>query len=248
MTPPLFLVDALPPPDQTVRLAGAEGRHAARVRRLGIGERVDLGDGVGSVAACVVIRAEGDELTLAVAGMRQVPAPDPAIVVVQALAKGDRAELAVELLTELGADVIVPWAAARSVPRWEGPRGEKSLQRWRSTAREAAKQSRRAWLPQVLDLHRTDAVAGLLSTAGTAIVLHESAGHGVAALDLSAPGRVVLVVGPEGGVSDEELAAFVAAGAVPVRLGPEVLRTSTAGAAAVAALSVRLGRWSLMAG
>lgn len=239
MTPPLFLVEALPDAGKAV-LAGAEGRHAARVRRLGIGERLDLGDGAGGVAQCVVTGVGVDELTLRVVERRFVSAPDPALVVVQALAKGDRGELAVELLTEVGVDEIVPWQANRSIARW---RGEKSLQRWRSTAREATKQSRRTWLPRVADLHDTTDVAALLGDAATAVVLHESAGFSLAALEWPATGRIVLAVGPEGGVTDEELVAFTAAGAVAARLGPEVLRTSTAGVVAVAALSQRFGRW-----
>lgn len=240
MTPPLFFVDALPAGDVVV-LGGAEGRHAARVRRLGVGERLDIGDGVGGVARCEVSAVGTDELTLTVVDRRAAQGPDPALIVVQALAKGDRGELAVELMTEAGVDEIVPWAANRSIARW---RGAKSLQRWRSTAREAAKQSRRGWIPRVADLHDTGAVAGLLAAADTAVVLHESAARSLSAVDLAGAGRIVLVVGPEGGVADDELAAFTAAGAVAARLGPEVLRTSTAGVVAVAALSARLGRWS----
>jgi 16S rRNA (uracil1498-N3)-methyltransferase len=243
MTPPLFVVEALPRGTEAV-LAGAEGRHAARVRRLGVGERLNLGDGMGGLARCVVAAVGADELILTVVDRRAVPAPDPALIVVQALAKGDRGELAVELLTEAGVDEIVPWAAGRSVTRWSGARGEKSLQRWRSTAREAAKQARRVWVPKVADLHDTAAVAAMLATADSAVVLHESADIGLPALNLPGAGRIVLVVGPEGGVADEELAAFTATGAVAVRLGPHVLRTSTAGVVAVAALSARLGRWT----
>ncbi|MBA2554345.1 MAG: 16S rRNA (uracil(1498)-N(3))-methyltransferase [Geodermatophilaceae bacterium] len=243
MTPPLFLVDALPVADETV-LAGDEGRHAARVRRIAVGERIDLGDGAGGLACCVVAAVGRDELSLSVVGRRTVPAPDPELVVVQALAKGDRGELAVELLTEAGVDEIVPWAASRSVTRWSGPRGEKSLQRWRSTAREATKQSRRAWLPRVGDLRDTAAVTALLAAADTAAVLHEDAPGSLPGLRLAGSGRIVAVVGPEGGLSDDELTAFTAAGAVAVHLGPAVLRTSTAGVVAVAALSARLGRWS----
>lgn len=239
MTPPLFLVDALPDEDEVV-LAGAEGRHAARVRRLGVGERLDLGDGAGGVARCVVAGVGTDELTLTVEDRCVVPPPDPTLVVVQALAKGNRAELAVELLTEAGVDEIVPWAAARSVARW---RGEKSWQRWRASAREATKQSRRPWIPRLPAVQETAAIARLLAAADTGLVLHESADRAVPAVDLASSGRILLVVGPEGGLTDVELAVFTAAGAVAVRLGPEVLRTSTAGVVAVAALSVRLGRW-----
>lgn len=240
MTPPLFLVDEVPE-SGSLRLAGPEGRHAARVRRLGVGERLDVSDGKGAVARCTVAAVDGDALYLDIGERYVVPVQEPRLVVVQALAKGERGELAVELLTELGVDVIVPWAAERSIVQWRGERGDRALQRWRSTAREAAKQSRRAWRPEVTDLHTTAQVAGLVATV---FVLHEAADLPLTGQRLPADGDLVLVVGPEGGVSEGELAAFTAAGAVTVRLGPEVLRTSTAGVAAAAALSARLGRWA----
>ncbi|MBA3523849.1 MAG: 16S rRNA (uracil(1498)-N(3))-methyltransferase [Geodermatophilaceae bacterium] len=242
MTPPLFLLDPLPDGDVVV-LGGPEGRHAARVRRIGVGEVLDVSDGRGAVARCAVSSVGDDALVLRVLARRIVTPPEPRIVVVQALAKGNRGELAVELLTEVGVDVIVPWAASRSVTKWEGARGERSRERWRSTAREAAKQCRRPVLPDVTSLHTTAQVASLI-TQTTSLVLHEAASAPLAAVTLPHPGDLVLVVGPEGGISEAELATFTAAGATPVRLGPEVLRTSTAGVAAVAALSVALERWT----
>lgn len=263
MTPALFLVDGLPAGDM-VSLDGEEGRHAARVRRIRVGESVVIGDGRGTLAECVVDAVGADSLRARVVSRREVPLPDPRLVVVQALPKGERAELAVELLTELGVDEIVPWAAAHSVVRWSTERAAKALTRWRRTAAEAAKQSRRAWVPVVGELADTAEVAELIgrvgsaATAGTiesagtagrapaAFVLHEDATDPLTAVEL--PGaserrEIVLVVGPEGGITAEELGIFAAAGATPVRLGEPVLRTSTAGAAALAALSVRLGRW-----
>lgn len=239
MTPGLFFVDQLPAGDVVV-LDGAEGRHAARVRRIGAGETVLVGDGRGALAECVVDGAGPDSLTLRVTARRSVPEPDPRIVVVQALPKGERAELAVELLTEVGVDEIVPWASARAVVQWTGERGVKARAKWQRAAAEAAKQSRRAWVPQVAELART---ADLTARAATMLVLHEIASEPLSQVELPGAGDIVLVVGPEGGVSDDELAALTAAGARAVRLGDPVLRTSTAGAAAVAALSVRLGRW-----
>ena len=194
-----------------------------------------MGDGRGTLLRCTVAEVLPDGLRLAVGSRDTVAAPVPRIAVVQALPKGDRAELAVEVLTELGADEIVPWAAARSITQWQGPRGEKALAKWRRTAQEAAKQSRRAWVPQVAPLASTAEVAarpGLL-------VLHEAATAPLASVQLP-PGELTLVVGPEGGVTDAELAAF---GGLAVRLGDPVLRTSTAGAAAIAVLSTRLDRW-----
>jgi len=241
-TPPLFLVDSLPGGSTTV-LGGAEGHHAAAVRRLRSGEVVRLADGVGGLADCVVVGAEGGGLRLAVRGVRRLEPPTPRFVLVQALAKGDRGELAVELATELGVDEVLPWAAARSVARWEGGRGERSLARWRSTAREAAKQSRRAWVPVVGEPCDTRQVVARIEQAAGALVL-DGAGAPLTTVPLPGDGDLVLVVGPEGGLDAAELAAFAAAGARAVRLGDPVLRTSTAGAAALAVLSARTGRWS----
>ena len=241
MSRSLFLVEELPERAAFV-LDGDEGRHAARVQRLGVGEALLVADGRGTVLECRVAAVVPEGLSLVVDARRVVPVPVPRLVVVQALPKGERAELAVELMTELGVDEIVPWAAFRSIARWDGARGDKALERWRRTAREAAKQSRRAWVPVVAPLHSTAEVASRIAKS-TALVLHEEAAAPLAGAPLADATEVVVVVGPEGGVAADELAAFEAAGAVAVRLGEPVLRTSTAGAAALAALSVRLGRW-----
>jgi 16S rRNA (uracil1498-N3)-methyltransferase len=239
LTPPLFLLDELPDGDE-VALTGDEGRHAARVRRIGAGEAVLVGDGRGTLLRCTVQAVDADALSLCVETRTAVPAADPRLVVVQALPKGDRAELAVELLTELGVDEIVPWAASRSVAVWQGQRGERARQKWQRTAREAAKQSRRAWVPGVAAPASTADVAARLRHA-TPLVLHEAAAVPLSAVRLPDAGEIVVVVGPEGGITEQELTAFAA---TPVRLGAPVLRTSTAGAAALAVLSARLGRWA----
>lgn len=241
MTPPLFLVDRLPAAGEFV-LAGDEGRHGARVLRLRAGEMVLVADGLGALLDCEVLGIVGDTLSLHVRDARTEPVPRPRLVVVQALPKGDRAELAVEVLTELGVDEIVPWAASRSIVRWDGPRGAKSLDKWRQTARTAAKQSRRARVPMVSDLASTEA---LRHRCATAFVLHEDATTPLTTVALpdADAADIVLIVGPEGGLAPDELALFTAAGATEVRLGEPILRTSTAGAAALAVLSARLGRW-----
>lgn len=238
MTPPLFLCDPLPPGDLVV-LDGPEGHHAARVRRIAVGESVQLGDGRGTVLQCVVRAAAADTLTLEVRSRRFDPEPDPRVVVVQALAKGERSELAVELLTELGTDEIVPWHAARSVARW---RDDQPLRRWRRAAAEAAKQSRRPRVPVITELASTPDLGRRIAAADLALVLHHAGETRLGDVALPATGQLLLVVGPEGGITDEELGAL--AGATRVRLGAPVLRTSTAGAAALAALSERLGRWT----
>jgi 16S rRNA (uracil1498-N3)-methyltransferase len=244
---PLFLVESLPTGD-SYTLDGPEGHHAAAVRRLRVGEQLLLADGRGAFATAVVDAAGRGALDLSITNRRYVDAPDPLLVVVQGIAKGERGELAVQAMTEVGVDEIVPWAAARSVAQWRGERGARARDKWTATAREAAKQARRAWLPVVAgDAGRPDEsthrVVERLSRASAAFVLHEEAAERLATADLPTTGDVVLVVGPEGGVTAEEVAAFRAAGARPVRLGDSVLRTSTAGVAALAVLSARLGRW-----
>ena len=249
MQPPVFLADRAALESDVVVLSGPEGRHAATVRRLRPGERADVADGAGLVAECVVAGPCVDQhgaagLELTVRARRKVPRPDPAITVVQAIPKGDRGELAVGEMTEVGVDRIVPWAAARCIPVWQGARGERSLARWRMTAREAAKQSRRAWIPEVTGVASAGRVAQLIGQAACAIVLEPGAAVSLGRLSLPETGDLLVVVGPEGGITGEESAAFGAAGAIACRLGPTVLRTSTAGTVAAAILLTRSGRWS----
>lgn len=239
MSEPLFLVASLPDgPSYT--LAGPEGHHAAAVQRLRVGENLLLADGRGGLAAATVAAVGRSTLDVAVSTRSYQEPNDPRIVVVQGIPKGDRGELAVQAMTEAGVDEIVPWAASRSVVRWRGERGAKARERWVATAREAAKQARRAWLPTVTEQRGT---RELLPLGGTVYVLHEAAVDRLSTADLPATGEATLIVGPEGGITPDELAAFQEAGATAVRLGPTVLRASTAGVAAVAILSARLGRW-----
>ena len=244
MSAPLFLVDALPTGDRFT-LEGPEGHHAAAVQRLRVGEHLVLADGRGGSAAAEVTAVGRSGLDVRVGARSHAPATDPRLVVVQGIAKGDRGELAVQAMTEVGVDEIVPWAAARAVAQWRGERGDKARGKWVSTAREAAKQARRPWLPVIAGDPdcSTKRVAARIGGAAAAFVLHEEATDRLSAVDLPASGDILLVVGPEGGITDAELGAFVSAGAAAVRLGSEVLRTSTAGVAALSALSVRLGRW-----
>jgi 16S rRNA (uracil1498-N3)-methyltransferase len=232
----LFLVAALPDGD-TLTLDGPEGHHAATVQRLRVGESVLLGDGRGTLVRASITAVGKGTLDLALGERSYEPQPIPRIVVIQGIAKGDRGELAVQAMTEVGVDVVVPWAAARSIAQWKS---DKQRQRWADTAREAAKQSRRARVPVVEPPASTKDLTGRLNGA---FVLHEEASAPVSTVELPALDDIVLVVGPEGGITPDELATFEAAGAQAVRLGSSVLRTSTAGPAAIAALNVRLGRW-----
>lgn len=226
-----------------VTLQGEEGHHAVVVRRIAVGEEVSLTDGSGTVARCRVTATESGSLQAEVLEVTHLPAETPRVVVVQAVPKGERGELAVEMLTEVGVDLIVPWDAARSIARWRGDRIERSLTKWRTAAREASKQSRRAWFAQVAGLASTEDVVSLLSRASTRVVLHEAASGPLADVPVPGRGEIVIVVGPEGGITPGELEAFAAVGAEPLRMGSSVLRSSTAGVAAAAALLARTPRW-----
>ncbi len=243
LSPPVFLAEPSQLRADIVVLSGAEGRHAATVRRIRAGERVDVTDGAGQVAECVVLGATPGSLELRVMRHRAEPRPEPTVVVVQAIPKGDRGELAVELMTEVGVDVITPWAASRCVPKWEGERAGKAVARWRNAARAAAKQARRAWLPEVTPLAQTPAVLAVIQQAARAVVLDPDATLRLTDMPVPSSGSLVIVAGPEGGLSEAESATLAAAGAVPARLGPSVLRASTAAAVAAAVLFSRSDRW-----
>ena len=242
MSDPVFhaeLPDQLPALATTVLLDGPEGRHAAVVRRLRVGERVQLTDGAGRAVRGPVVAVGKQSITVEVASVITEEAPAVRFVVAQALAKGDRGELAVELLTEVGVTEILPWHASRSIVRWSGERGEKGLARWRSTAREAAKQSRRLWSPDVSAPVTTRALAARVAGADVALLLHEEASVPLAEVELPAAGEVLLVVGPEGGIAPDELVTLTEAGGRPTLLTPHVLRTSTAGVVGCAGLMLR---------
>lgn len=224
-----------------VSLTGAEAKHAAVVRRLRVGEAVTVGDGAGVWLTGVAEEVSPSRVDVRIGDRVAHPVPAPRMILVQALAKGDRDELAVQAACELGVDEIVPWQAARSISRWEGPKAVKWRERWATIVREAAKQAHRAWVPEVVAPVTTKQLAARAS-ADRVLLLDPTAS--VRLSQIEPDGRdLVLVVGPEGGISDEELALLTDAGAERVLLGDTVLRTSTAGPAAIAVLSVALGRW-----
>ena len=218
-----------------VRVTGDEARHAISVARIRVGERIAVGDGAGLIVQGVVSSIVPGELEVAVERVRREERPVPELWLAQALAKGDRDELAVQAATELGVDEIVPWQASRSVSRWDG-KADKGRERWAAIVREASKQAIRAWVPEVSALATT---ADLAALPGLVLVLEPTASGALTDVVLDAHDRITLVVGPEGGISPNELGRF----ATHARLGPEVLRTSTAGPAALAVLNARLSRW-----
>lgn len=222
-------------------VTGAEARHAVTVSRLAVGESVRVGNGAGLVAVGPVTSVAPTEFTFVVQVVERIEHPTPAVWLAQALAKGDRDELAIQAATELGVDGIIPWTASRSVSRWEGPKIAKGQERWRAVVREATKQSTRAWLPEVAPLVTTKQLAAL-ADGSQLLVLDPLAEQSLTDVELG-DRDIVLVVGPEGGISPAELEQLSAAGATGVRLGTSILRTSTAGPAAIAVLSAKLGRW-----
>lgn len=248
MSDGLFYVDTLPSVGEIAVVDGDEGFHAANVRRIRPGERLDLSDGAGTLAHCVIEEVGMGRLSARVLDRRSVPAPAPPVTVVQALPKSDRSELAIELATEAGADGFVPWQASRCVARWEGTgRIDKGLRRWTAVARSAARQSRRAHIPAVTGPVSTaelvTRVGDDVAAGAVVLALHESAEARLTELPVRQADSLVLIVGPEGGIADDEIAALTQAGATAVRLGPTVLRTSTAAAVALGALGVLTPRW-----
>jgi 16S rRNA (uracil1498-N3)-methyltransferase len=243
----LFYAESIPAVGGVAVIDGDEGFHAASVRRLRPGEELVLSDGAGTVADCVVQSADKRSLTARVLAFRTVPLPRPPVTVVQAIPKSERSELAIELATEAGADEFVAWQAQRCVARWDGDRAANGLRRWRAVARSAARQSRRAWIPDVSGPMSTEALCSYLTqqigAGAVVLVLHESADVPITEETVAQASSVILLVGPEGGISDPEITALMNAGAVTVRLGPTVLRTSTAAAVALGALGVLTPRW-----
>ncbi|HYJ75455.1 MAG TPA: 16S rRNA (uracil(1498)-N(3))-methyltransferase [Kineosporiaceae bacterium] len=250
MTAPLYLLEPAALAGVAVGsllvLDGDEGHHAATVRRTRPGETLLVASGEGLLARGVVEDVAARSVRLRVEAVANVEVPAPRLVLVQALAKGGRDELAIETATELGVDAVVPWQAARSVVVWSGERGERSRRRWGTTVRAAAKQSRRAIVPQVRPTVTTAQLAASAGATAAVLVLHEDAPTPLTAVPLpeaGSDGEVLVVVGPEGGITEAELEQLAAAGGVAVRLGPTVLRSSSAGPAALAVLSARLRRW-----
>ena len=245
MSRPVYVQEFPTPPTvgEVIELIGDEGRHAVSVKRTGVGEQIELVDGHGTRAVITVTGVSGkDRLVGVVDCVASEPAPRPTVTVVQALPKAARSELTVDLLTQAGVDVIVPWQADRSVANW-GKKQDKGLTKWRAAARAAAKQSRRSRIPEITPVADQVAVAALIQAAPLALMLHEDATGKITDQPVAQADSMVLIIGPEGGISPAEFGAFTAAGAHPVRLGPEVLRTASAGMVALAALGAVTDRW-----
>jgi 16S rRNA (uracil1498-N3)-methyltransferase len=240
-------------PGSAFVLEGAEARHAVTVKRIAVGEAVDIADGAGKRLTGKVTSALPGELTVECLDLADEPRPGTRLVLVQALAKGDRDELAAETATELGIDAVIPWQAERSIVRWKAERAAKAHAKWQSVVTAAAKQARRAWIPEVRAAVDGAGLQTAVAAADLAVILHEDAVRPLrhvleAWLETAPPGdagsrEVLLIVGPEGGISPREVTRLCDAGAVTALLGHHVLRSSTAGPAATVLASDVLGRW-----
>jgi len=227
-----------------VELTGDEARHAVQVARIRVGERFEVSDGHGARAGAVVVSADKSVVSCDIEQVRFDPPPVTRLVLAQALAKGDRDEMAIQMATELGVDTVIPWQSERSVSRWAGDKVAKGVARWSAIVREASKQAVRSRIPTVTDPASTAALCGLVPEA-TWIVLDPRSNTSMTEWfpTANSPTTVGVIVGPEGGITGDEIARFVADGATPIRLDGPILRTSTAGPAAIAALLALSGTW-----
>ncbi len=239
-----FTETALDASTARIELTGDEARHAVQVARARVGEKFLVSDGKGWQADAIVVAADKSVVVCDVEHARFDPVPLTRFVLAQALAKGDRDELAIQMATELGVDTVIPWQADRSVSRWTGDKVAKGVARWTSIVREASKQSLRSRIPNVEDPVSTAALSGRVIEANW-IVLDPRSTTRLTEWFASShnPRTIGVIVGPEGGITDDEIARFVADGVRPVRLDGPILRTSTAGPVAIAAILAMSGNW-----
>lgn len=228
----------------TFVLSGAEAKHAVGVRRMVPGEAIAVSDGAGLKIRGKVSKVSKDTLDITVESVETLAAPAVQLHLVQALAKGDRDELAIQACTELGVYGVIPWQSDRSVSIWKDEKKVKGQTRWQTIVTEAAKQSLRSFTPTVAAVQNSQELLSRLKDFDTVLVLDPEAKTSISQVSIPTSGSIAIVVGPEGGISESELEAFSLAGFVSVHMGAGVLRTSTAGMAAVAYLQAKLGDWN----
>lgn len=246
MVEPLFRTTFATPPAAglALTLGGSEGKHAVNVRRMRVGEGIQLSDGRGLRVRGEVSALGNSSLTVQVSSVEQESTPSVGLTIIQALAKGDRDELAVQAATELGCWGVIPWQAERSISKWEGAKIAKSVERWQTIVGEAAKQSLRVFEPVVAQPIGSKQLVASVKNFDLVLVLDPTSSVGLGSLDFNASQKsIAIVVGPEGGISDHELEALEDAGAIRVHLGEPILRTSTAGVAAISVIQSKLGLW-----
>ncbi len=235
----LFFVDDLPTTvGSTYEFSNEDAFHAIKVLRLSAGEVFTLGDGDGRWSKVVAEKVNKKSMTVKVldSGFEEPLAQH--FTIVQAVPKGDRVKESIELSTEGGVDRIIMWKSARSIGR-----SEDKLEKLQMTAREASKQSRRLRIPLVTSATSIDALVDEIAKADLALVLHESATAAISSSVTQGAARILLIIGPEGGLTDEEVESFAAAGAKVVLLGRPILRSAHAGLAALAAVNTALSVW-----
>ena len=253
MTLPVFLTETpLAGASGTITVGPEVAGHAVRVRRMGAGEELELIDGTGVRLRGTIQEGTSDSLTLSVTDETEEPQQRPRLVLVQALAKNDRDIQAIEAATEVGVDAVIPWAAQRSIADWPAKKAHKMAAKWANVLTAATLQARRARVPELGELIRGTAVTQLVTPTSRVIVLDETESSGLteAVNDLGEGSttqgdidEIVVIVGPEGGITPAEVDALVSAGARTAVLGPTILRASTAGPVALAIVQTLLGRW-----
>ena len=238
---PLFFCEHIPDRGDVV-IEGDEAHHVGTAARIKIGERVLVTNGQGRNAEVEILDINKRNIGARIIDVQDVPRTRTQLLVVQALTKGDRARETIELLTEGGADVIIPWSASRSIGQWKDEKD--ALSKWKTWTREATKQSRRSWIPEVREIHNTKEIKELIEDSDTSFVFHESSAVPISkAVSGKAPKHVVLIIGPEGGVSEDEISLLTSAGAQSVSMGKPVFRAAHAGVAALAAIQTAYGIW-----
>lgn len=235
----LFFVDHLGTGD-TQELSGDEGHHAVAVMRLNVGEQLKISDGLGNWVSGPIKEVSKKSLKIDIAERGSTQLKKPELIVVQAITKSDRIKEMLELLTVGGADQIIPWQAERCISKWQSD----SASKWQILIKEAAKQARRVKLPQLANEVTTNQLVDLFQSTDKVIVLDENAKSNISQINLSAEiARVILIIGPEGGISDSEISKLQSSGAVSARMGDLVLRSAHAGFAGLAAIQSSIGRW-----
>ena len=249
MSSAIFYIDILPKAGELAIINEKEAIYALNIRRIRVGEYIHLGNGTGTLCFCIVEKSNKNSLTVRALQLISISPPKLKIKVVQAIPKSDNSGLAVQLATEAGADIISAWQASRCVSIWQGSKINKGLKRWKDVAISASKQSRRAYIPEIEGLISTTKlikqVSNSTSNGSIVLVLHELAAMSLASQKLDKFNSIVIIVGPEGGISNGEMTMLAKAGAKAVRLGPNILRTSTAAAIALGAIGASTERWNI---
>jgi 16S rRNA (uracil1498-N3)-methyltransferase len=235
----LFFSDQISTVQRQV-LENEEAHHAIKVLRLNTGEVIKISDGVGNWVSGPIVEIAKKELYISITERGEIQAAKPELVLVQAVTKSDRNKEMLELAVEAGVDRIIPWQSERSISKWQSD----SEQKWQVGIKQSCKQARQVKLPQLMQVMSTSEVIKSIGEGGFGIVFHEEASTKFSDLTIpNSQSSVYLVIGPEGGISEQELLSFQNNGSKVVRLGDTVLRSAHAGFAALSAVQTKLGRW-----